>query len=199
MYSQDEMSSISSYIQNRTCKINVYIQVKWPLITAAVHQRGPQVSWNIHSTMDRITAFHKILIQHKGALQELHCPSPSISTFQAQFSLGKMHACSIWAQHQRYHGNSPPFLSPPQLPSTASGLSAKTSSVQPQYSFSVYTNLLENVVYIFFPQCDSCIGWCNPFSMDWLCPQRDFLFFFLYHSSKKLLYHLVWFLVEHKR
>lgn len=114
-----KMRSMNFCMHNGDGETNVYFHVKQSGITAETYLRGSWVCWNIHSDVQHVTLLHKTLIQHKLLSQELGCPSPSLPLSTLPASLGKMHACSICAQHQRCHGNSPPFLSPPQLPRTA--------------------------------------------------------------------------------
>lgn len=106
-------------MHNDNGETNVDFHVKQSGITAATYLRGFRVSRNMLSDVQHVTLLHKTLLQHKLLSQELDCPSPSLPLSTLQASLGKRHACSICAQHQRCHGNSPPFLSPPQLPRTA--------------------------------------------------------------------------------
>ena len=138
-------------MHNGNGETNVYFNVKQSGITAATYLRGSRVSRNVHSDVQHVTLLHKTLIQHKLPSQKPDCPSPSLPLSTLQSSLGKMHACSICAQHQRCHGNSPPCLSPPQLPRTAL-YSVPRPPLYRLNILSMFRQICWKTLFTFFPQ-----------------------------------------------
>lgn len=107
--------------------------------------RGSQVSQNIHCDIEHITVLHRTFIQHKLALQKLHCPSPSISTFHAPFL--------PWEDACLFHLHAAPVL-PWKLASFSS------PSPVTKHSFRTQCQDLLCTTSIFFQCLDESVGKC---------------------------------------
>lgn len=138
-------------------KTNTYFHLELSWITAAVSFGGSQISQDAYTDVQHVTHLHKTLIQHKVSSQGPCRPSPSFPLSTLRSSLGKMHARSIYAQHQRCHGNSPPFLFPPQLPSTALD-SVPRPPLYRLNILSMFRQICWKTLFTFFPQHHSFLS-----------------------------------------